>query len=146
MIYYHTPYFELQNFLCLDCGQKKTGIAHNFNQNAIAFPFETVNTDVLLSTMFSLLRKHNFNKIIVGLPFAYPESESYVFVIQFTEFLQANLQNFDFIFWDETNSSNEIRVAYKHGRKGFSKKFYENYDKQAASLILNDFLACNFDL
>jgi RNase H-fold protein (predicted Holliday junction resolvase) len=144
VIHHHTPHFVLQSFLCLDCGQKKTGIAHNFNQNTIAFPFETVITDAVLSTIFLLLRRYHFNNIIVGLPFAYPESESYIFIVKFTEFLQENLQNFDFIFWDETNSSNEIRTAYKHGRKGFSKKFYENYDKQAASLILNDFITCNF--
>ena len=144
MIYYNSPNFELQSLLCLDCGTVKTGIADNFNNHAIAFPFKTVTTIELLSSISTIAERCNVQKIIVGLPFAYPEGESYSFIVDYSRFLQENLPNIDFIFWDETNSSNEIRTAYKYGRKGFRKKFYQNYDRQSASLILSDFIACNF--
>lgn len=143
MIYYDPPAIELQNFLCLDVGTKKTGLAHNFHSNSIGFSYKTVLTYEVKNEIL-LLRKHFFQKIIVGLPIAYPESESYKFIVRFTNILQEDFPDVDLIFWDESDSSNTIRSAYKHGRKGFSKKFHQNYDKQSACLILNDFIFCNF--
>ena len=142
MILFDSPHIPLQNFLCLDIGTKKTGIAYNFAQSTIAFSFKTIATEELLSCILGLASKHQFNKIIVGLPLAYPESEHYLFIAEFTIFLQENLPSFDFIFWDETNTSNEIRQQRNFGRKGFSKKFHQNYDKQSATLILSEFLTC----
>ena len=131
---------EKQNLICLDVGVKKTGISHNFQQNNIAFVFKTVETPNVLQEITLL----NCNFVIVGIPFAYPESQSYHFIVSFIDFLQKHLPSHNFIFWDETSTSQEIRESYKHGRQGFRKKFHNNYDAKSASLILKSFIECNF--
>lgn len=138
MIFYTTPEkLVLQDFVCIDVGQKKTGIAYNFAHNRIAFTYRNVKTENTLKS----LKKLQCRYIIVGLPFAYPESESYYFIISFTNFLQHNLPDYNFIFWDETSSSQKVREEYKYERKGFSKNFYKNYDTRCASVILESFLS-----
>lgn len=144
MIHHHPPQIPLQNFLCLDCGAKKTGIANNFAMNSIAFPHLVCETNLLEREIFSIIEKDSFDYIVSGLPFAYPESPSYSFIITLIDGLQKKMPNMNFIFWDETSSSQEIREAYKFGRKGFSKKFYQGYDAKSASLILQSFLLSNF--
>ncbi|MDA0617339.1 MAG: Holliday junction resolvase RuvX [Proteobacteria bacterium] len=139
MIYHTTPHILLQNFTCLDVGQKKTGLAHNFNNNKIAFAWKVISTESVLDE----ISKHNC-KVIVGLPTAYPESQSFIFIVEFVNFLQEHLPSYDFIFWDETDSSDIIRKSYKQGRAGFSKNFHNNYDAKSASVILSDFISCNF--
>ncbi len=139
MIYQTTPAIFLQNFICLDVGQKKTGLAHNFNNNKIAFAWKVLPTENVLEE----LSQHNC-KVIVGLPTAYPESQSFVFITEFIDFLQKCLPSCDFIFWDETGSSDVVRKSYKYGRAGFSKKLHNNYDAKSASVILSDFIFCNF--
>lgn len=141
MIYHEIPKIPLQNFLCFDIGTKKTGIANNFAKNDISFAIETINTENILSKIVEIKHNFEFQYIIIGLPTAYPESQSFHFITKFVEFLQKKLPNMNFIFWDEDNSSNAIRQAYKFGRKGFSKKFHNNYDMQVAGLILQNFLA-----
>lgn len=138
-MYFDAPNLPLQNLLCLDIGTKKTGIAHNFAINSIATPHKTVETQKVLEEIF-ILKKHIFYNVIIGLPMAYPESESYKFIVIFVENLQKQLPEMNFIFWDESYTSQNIRESYKHGRKGFSKKFHQNYDAKVAALILNSFL------
>ena len=143
MIHHDFPQIPLQNLLCLDVGTKKTGVANNFANNKIAFPIETIPTQNILETISQLSEKHEFI-IVVGIPMAYSEGESFFFITNFVEFLQKHLPKMDFIFWDETGSSDVVRKSYKFGRKGFSKKFHENYDMKSASVILSDFLMSCF--
>ncbi len=140
MIYFDEPNLKLQNFLCLDVGTKKTGIAHNFEINSIGCPCKTVETQNVLTEIKTMLGKYGFEYVIVGIPIAYPESESYKFIESFVKMLQKELPNMNFVFWDETGTSQMVRQDYKTGRKGFSKKFYESYDAKVASVILNSFL------
>lgn len=140
MIYQTPPKLPKQNLICLDVGTKKTGIAHNFENHSVAFVCKTVLTQNILQEIHNKLA----NFVIIGLPMAYPESQSYYFITSFVDFLQENLPNHSFIFWDETATSQEIRESYHHGRKGFRKKFHNNYDAKSASLILQSFIACNF--
>jgi putative transcription antitermination factor YqgF len=139
VIYWNSPNLPLQNFLCLDLGTKKTGIAHNFQINSIATPHKTVETIKVLEEIITL-QKNNFSYVIVGIPMAYPESESHQFIENFVNYLQEQLPEMNFIFWDETNTSQMVREQHKHGRKGFSKKFHKNYDSKVAALILSSFL------
>lgn len=139
MIYQIPPVLAKQDIICLDVGHKKTGVAHNFQNHNISFAWKVIKTEDVLGE----LQLYNC-KVVIGLPLAYPESESYGFITFFTNFLQEHLPDTDFIFWDETDSSDTIRKAYKSRRGGFSKKFYNNYDARVASLILSDFIACNF--
>jgi len=141
MIYTDTPQISLQSFLCLDIGSKKTGIASNFANNSIAFPIETIPTEQILEKITQTMQKHKFSFVIVGIPLACPEGDSFHFITNFVEFLQERMPFMNFIFWDETDSSNAVRKSYKFGRKGFSKKFHENYDMKSAGLILSDFLS-----
>jgi RNase H-fold protein (predicted Holliday junction resolvase) len=143
MIHHDFPQIPLQNFLCLDVGTKKTGIANNFANNKIAFPIETIPTQDILEKIVFLTQNHSFS-VVVGLPMAYSEGESFFFITNFVEFLQKNLPKMDFIFWDEAGSSDVVRKLHKFGRKGFSKKFHENYDMKSASVILSDFLMSCF--
>lgn len=131
---------KLQKFLCLDVGSKKTGIAHNFEMNTIASPYKTIETQKVPEEITSL-EQYDFTHIIVGIPLAYPESSSYRFIENLTYTLQSRFPKMNFIFWDETSTSQTIREQYKYGRKGFSKTFYKNYDSRAASLILSDFIS-----
>ena len=139
MIYFDPPNLKLQNFLCLDIGTKKTGIAHNFGINSIACPHKTVETHNVFEEIL-LLQKNGFSYVVVGIPMAYPESDSFRFIENFVQNLQTKLPNLHFIFWDETNTSQMVRQEYKTGRKGFSKKFHQNYDAKVASVILQSFL------
>ncbi|MFT4967236.1 MAG: RNase H-fold protein (predicted Holliday junction resolvase) [Candidatus Deianiraeaceae bacterium] len=141
MIYRDPPSLILQNFLCLDVGSKKTGIAYNFGYHSIAFPWKVVPTQEVASTLQGIQKEF---KVIAGIPLEYPEGDSYQFIDKFIGVLQHYFPHCDFILWDETSSSDIVRKAYKHGRKGFSKKFHNNYDAKSASVILSHFLSCNF--
>ena len=143
MIHHDVPQIALQNFVCLDVGAKKTGLANNFANNKIAFPIDTIPTHAILETLLEISTKHEF-AIIVGLPMAYTEGESFFFITNFVDFLQQHLPKMDFIFWDETGSSDVVRKSHKFGRMGFSKKFHESYDMKSASVILGDFLVSCF--
>jgi RNase H-fold protein (predicted Holliday junction resolvase) len=143
MIHHDVPQIPLQNFLCFDIGTKKTGVANNFANNNIAFPIETIPTQDILEKIVFLHKNHSFS-VVVGLPMAYNDGESFFFITNFVEFLQKHLPQMDFIFWDETGSSDVVRKSHKFGRKGYSKKFHESYDMKSASVILSDFLISCF--
>lgn len=126
-------------FLCLDVGEKRTGLAIGNSIARIASPLETINRD---NNFFSRLKKivaeQQVNVIVVGLPRNLDGNETPQ-TAETKKFVQELKKNIDIkIDWqDETLSTVEAKKLLDSKNKPYDK---ELVDAVAAALILEDYL------
>ncbi len=140
--------------LCLDLGNKRTGIALSDSSAKIASPFETVELSLrkLLSHVRELIKQNKVAVVVIGLP-SLPSgelSEIGHLAHEVARRLSAD-QTLTVVLWDETLSSweaEQILIEQGRGRGAASssrrnkKRGYDpgEVDRIAASLILQDYL------
>jgi putative Holliday junction resolvase len=84
------------NFLGIDYGEKRVGLATGSDETKLASPFfilENKGRDFLLTEIKKICREENIEKIVVGLPLTMasktgPQAEE---VMGFVDFLKSNL-------------------------------------------------------
>ena len=123
-----------KNFLALDVGERRIGLAMADSQVKIAVPFGWLeNSEKIIQEITELVLRHDIDVIVVG----YPRNQSGEPTKQ-TEFVKqfADIElDTEIVFQDEslTSVQAEQRLGNKIKDKG-------EIDAEAASIILQDFL------
>ena len=127
-----------KNFLALDVGEKRIGLAMADNQVRIAVPFGWVeNDDQVMMNLAEIILRHHISRVIVG----YPRNQSgqptqqTEFVVQFTRRLRELELNIAINYQDESLTSVQARQ-----RLGQAVAHKGDIDAEAASIILQDYL------
>ena len=130
-----------RNFLALDVGERRIGLAMADSQVKIAIPFGWLENDErVVVRITELVLQHDIKTIVVG----YPRNQSgeptqqTEFVESFVERLADIELDTDIVFQDEslTSVQAEQRLAGRIKDKG-------EIDAEAASIILQDYLEAN---
>lgn len=130
-----------RNFLALDVGERRIGLAMADSQVKIAIPFGWLENDQrVIVRITELVLQHDIKTIVVG----YPRNQSgeptqqTEFVESFVEQLADIELDTDIVFQDEslTSVQAEQRLAGRIKDKG-------EIDAEAASIILQDYLEAN---
>lgn len=130
-----------RNFLALDVGERRIGLAMADSQVKIAIPFGWLENDErVIIRITELVLQHDIKTIVVG----YPRNQSgeptqqTEFVESFVEQLADIELDTDIVFQDEslTSVQAEQRLAGRIKDKG-------EIDAEAASIILQDYLEAN---
>ena len=132
-----------KNFLALDVGSRRIGLAMADSQVKIAVPFGWLDTNEnIVQEIPELVLRHDIDTIVVG----YPRNQSGEPTKQ-TEFVEEFVKQFEdieldteIVFQDEslTSVQAEQRLGNKIKNKG-------EIDAEAASIILQDFLEENYE-
>ena len=132
-----------KNFLALDVGSRRIGLAMADSQVKIAVPFGRLeNNENIVQEITELVLRHDIDTIVVG----YPRNQSGEPTKQ-TEFVEEFVKQFEdieldteIVFQDEslTSVQAEQRLGNKIKDKG-------EIDAEAASIILQDFLEENYE-
>jgi putative Holliday junction resolvase len=131
-----------ENFVCLDVGEKRIGVAIGDSEVRIAIPYETIEVDGNeLEAIGTVIVRENAQTLVIG----YPRNQSGEETAQ-TQYVKAFAETVkDLVttieFQDESLTSvlaEQQLVSYK---KPYSKG---DIDAQAATIILEDFLEARF--
>ncbi len=129
---------KAKNFLALDVGEKRIGLAMADSQVRIAVPFGWVaNGERVMEELAEIMLRHDISLVVVG----YPRNQSgeptqqTEFVVDFVRRLSQLDINAEIAYQDEslTSVQAEQRLAGKIKDKG-------DIDAEAASIILQDYL------
>ena len=129
---------KAKNFLALDVGEKRIGLAMADSQVRIAVPFGWVaNDERVMEELAEIMLRHDISLVVVG----YPRNQSgeptqqTEFVVDFVRQLSQLDMNAEIAYQDEslTSVQAEQRLAGKIKDKG-------DIDAEAASIILQDYL------
>lgn len=129
---------KAKNFLALDVGEKRIGLAMADSQVRIAVPFGWVaNDERVMEELAEIMLRHDISLVVVG----YPRNQSgeptqqTEFVVDFVRRLSQLDINAEITYQDEslTSVQAEQRLAGKIKDKG-------DIDAEAASIILQDYL------
>ena len=130
--------------LCLDYGNKRTGIAISDLDCSIATPLRVIETINIYSELLNVVKEYSIGVIVVGMPLALNGGDNglqHKLVNNFSDKLQKFLKDFNIriIQYDERLSSvvanrvlSEAEFTTRQRRK--------NVDKIAACFILQGFL------
>ena len=129
---------KAKNFLALDVGEKRIGLAMADSQVRIAVPFDWVaNDERVMEELAEIMLRHDISLVVVG----YPRNQSgeptqqTEFVVDFVRRLGQLDIDAEIAYQDEslTSVQAEQRLAGKIKDKG-------DIDAEAASIILQDYL------
>ncbi len=129
---------KAKNFLALDVGEKRIGLAMADSQVRIAVPFGWVaNDEWVMEELAEIMLRHDISLVVVG----YPRNQSgeptqqTEFVVDFVRRLGQLDIDAEIAYQDEslTSVQAEQRLAGKIKDKG-------DIDAEAASIILQDYL------
>lgn len=129
---------KAKNFLALDVGEKRIGLAMADSQVRIAVPFGWVaNDERVMEELAEIMLRHDISLVVVG----YPRNQSgeptrqTEFVVDFVRRLGQLDIDAEIAYQDEslTSVQAEQRLAGKITDKG-------DIDAEAASIILQDYL------
>ena len=129
---------KAKNFLALDVGEKRIGLAMADSQVRIAVPFGWVaNDERVMEELAEIMLRHDISLVVVGYP-RNPSGEptqQTEFVVDFVRQLGQLDINAEIAYQDEslTSVQAEQRLAGKIKDKG-------DIDAEAASIILQDYL------
>ena len=129
-----------RNYLALDVGDRRIGLAMADSEVKIAVPFGYVErSESTVTEITELLVRHDIDTIVVG----YPRNQSGEPTKQ-TEAIEAFVAELaevefdaDVVYWDESLSS--VEAERRLGRV----KDKGEIDAEAASIILQDYLEAN---
>lgn len=130
-----------KNLVCLDVGEKRIGVAIADSSIRIAIPYDVIEVDgTEVKQITELLVRQNSDLLIAGLPRGQKGGET-----SQTEFVRNFMENFkDFVtvaYQDESLTSVIAEKRLKERRAPYSKG---DIDKEAASIILQDYLEENY--
>lgn len=131
----------VKNFLALDVGERRIGMAMADSQVKIAIPFGWLeNDDTIIQKITELLLQHDINVVVVG----YPRNQSgeatkqTEFVEEFVSRLAEIDLDAEIVYQDESLTSVQAEQ-----RLGQNIKDKGDIDAEAASIILQDYLEAN---
>jgi putative Holliday junction resolvase len=126
---------EVNQYLALDVGLKRTGIARGSDAARLAEPLRTVATTEVLSTLKNLAEEYNVSAIVVGLPrnLHGNSTQQTNWVRDWVVKLKRKI-DLPFYWQDEVLTT---RIAEA---KKLTYKKVQDVDSLAAAIILQDFL------
>ncbi len=127
------------NYLALDVGHVRVGVAHLISGTTLPKPLTTLRmSDVIFDQIAELATKERAEAIIIGLPrnLDSNETDQTRYVMNFTETLRT-ATTLPLHFQDEALSSVKAQDILKSAGKAYNK---EDIDALAASLILEDYI------
>lgn len=131
---------ENKNFLGIDFGLKRTGIATSHFQDRIAFgqePIVTTDENTLISKLTQVIATHNIGTIVIGMPLGLQEKDTQMskkvrsFIKKLTEHLDKNIA---IVEWNEVLTSKIASTNLK------MTKNKSSIDSESARIILQEFL------
>lgn len=122
-------------FLALDFGNKRTGIARGSIVARLAEPLKTIETASLFDALPQLIKDNSVDAIVVGLPrnLNGQDTDQTTLVRDWLKQAKAKL-DLPFYWQDEALTSYMVEISQKHG------KHIADVDALAAAIILQDFL------
>jgi putative Holliday junction resolvase len=133
----------MSQFLSLDFGLKRVGVAYCEAPLNIAYALTTVNTEDLFKFLETYIKNNKVSKIIVGNPKSLrgEPTHSTEFTHAFFNKISIMYQEIDFEFYDERFTSKIAKqTLLSSGVKKMKRRNRENIDKISAVIILQDYL------
>lgn len=143
MIFTSVLEFCLQNkplngeFLGLDIGTKKTGVAVSTYNQSVAVPSFVIyesKKEALIKNIVQALKEKECAYIVIGFPFGWEEGASACWIMEIAKGL-ANL-NIQVLLYDEGRTSVKVKNIVYEAKGKMTKKQMQSYDSGVASLIL----------
>ncbi|MDR2581631.1 MAG: Holliday junction resolvase RuvX [Fibromonadaceae bacterium] len=136
-----------KNYLAIDYGERRVGIAFASDSIGIAFPRETIDLSKkdLWAELERLVKANKITDFVLGMPIHpnnHPDSKQKV-VEKFAETLHKKFPKIMLHTQDESYSTQEAVGAIPCSRS-HSRPHSERIDKAAATIILQRFLEGNF--
>ncbi len=135
---------KLEQYIALDIGKVKTGIAKADSLGIVCSPLKTVATTDIHKELLALLESYDITKLIIGLPThmhgGVSEQAEHVRSIV-DNILSANIlsANTEIIFEDEKLSSEAATLELKEQGIRINKGNKQLVDSQAAALLLRQY-------
>ena len=132
-----------KNFLALDIGSRRIGLAMADSQVKIAVPFGWLeNSENIVQEITELVLRHDIDTIVVG----YPRNQSGEPTKQ-TEFVEEFVKQFEDIELDTEIVFQDESLTSVHAEQRLGNKIKDKgeIDAEAASIILQDFLEENYE-
>lgn len=133
----------MARILCIDYGQKRTGLAVTDPLQIIAGGLATVSTQQLMSYLRAYMERESVERIVIGEPRQTngQPSENYPRVMQFVAQWRRQFPQVPIVTYDERFTSVLAHQAMLHG--GLKKKARQDkalVDELSATIILEDYL------
>ncbi|MDR2582165.1 MAG: Holliday junction resolvase RuvX [Fibromonadaceae bacterium] len=141
-----------KNYLAIDYGERRVGIAYASELVGIAFPRETIDLKEknLWTELERLSKENKITDFILGMPIHpnnHPDSKQKT-VEAFATELRQKFPKIELHIQDESYSTQEASAAVRATQRGCPKKTAgcpkTKIDKAAAAIILQRFLEGNF--
>ena len=134
---------KLINYLAIDYGEKRIGLAVGNSVSRIASPLKTINnisSETSCEKILNEIKEWSIHKIIIGKPEIYSDQKINKKIDYFGNILKKSL-DLDIIFYNEDFTSNSAQASLALQRKVGRKKRVnkEEIDRIAASIILQSY-------
>lgn len=131
-----------KNFVCLDVGEKRIGVAVADSSVRIAVPYETIEADgTEIESINKLIDQQNSDVLVIG----FPRNQSGEATAQSSyveEFVsRLDTTGLEVVFQDESLTSVLAEERLKVHDRPYSKA---DIDAQAATIILQDYLEASY--
>ena len=133
----------MSQFLSLDYGLKRVGVAYCEAPLYIAYALTTINTKDLFNFLETYIKKNKVSKIIVGNPKSLRGKPTHSTELTHTFFNKISIMYkvIDFEFYDERFTSKIAKqTVLSSGVKKMKRRNKNNIDKISAVIILQDYL------
>lgn len=126
------------NFLGLDVGEKRVGMALANDIAKMPSPLDIISPDELTNNLLKIISQHDVQKIIIGLPKRIDgtDSEQTTKIRAFASILKEQT-NIEIDFADEALTSRDARDLIANTKKYKHRKYY---DDLSACYILEEYL------
>ena len=134
---------KLVNYLAIDYGEKRIGLAVGNSVSRIATPLKTINnisSETSCEKILNEIKEWSIHKIIIGKPEIYSDQKINKKIDYFGNVLKKSL-DLDIIFYNEDFTSNSAQASLALQRQAGRKKRVnkEEIDRIAASIILQSY-------
>ena len=134
---------KLINYLAIDYGEKRIGLAVGNSVSRIASPLKTINnisSETSCEKILNEIKEWSIHKIIIGKPEIYSDQKINKKIDYFGNILKKSL-DLDIIFYNEDFTSNSAQASLALQRQAGRKKRVnkEEIDRIAASIILQSY-------
>jgi RNase H-fold protein (predicted Holliday junction resolvase) len=128
-------------FLCVDVGAKKSGVAISILNRKVAVPSGVLYSkteEELAFLILQSLKEKECSYIVLGFPFAWEEGASAKRIFRIAKMLEE--EGIFPLLYDENRTSTKVKQTAFNERGKMTKNELQNYDAQVASLILANLL------
>lgn len=126
-------------FLGVDVGFKKTGLAISISDRKIALPSNVIYETSLQNIAIKIkqnMKEKDCNYAIIGFPFAWEEGASAKRIMNLANLLSS--MEVTVLLYDENRTSVKIKQLAFSQKGKMSKKELQSYDAKVAALILSN--------